>query len=77
MTTGGRDLNYGLALYYAWGRADQGAKLTGPPQFDGGDRAFGFAQAWAAATAAYDAGRRGSRPSVQDAFASWQAGEQL
>lgn len=76
MTT--RDLiTRSQALWYAWGRADQGAELTGSPDEDGGDPAFGFAEAWADVAAEYDAGSRGAKPSVQAAFAAWQEGEEF
>jgi hypothetical protein len=73
-----RDLiTHSQALWYAWGRADQGAKLTGSPAEDGGDPAFGFAVAWADVAGEYDDGSRGSLPSVQAAFAAWQEDEEF
>lgn len=71
------ELSYSQALWYAWGRADGGTELTGPPQFDGGDRAFGFAAAWQKVATDYDSTRRGSKPSIRAAFTAWQAGEEF
>lgn len=70
-------ITHSQALWYAWGRADEGAKLTGSPDADGGDPAFGFAKAWADVAAEYDDGARGAKPSVQAAFAAWQEGEEF
>lgn len=60
------------ALWYAWGRADGGCRLTGRPDTVGGDPAFGFAQAWSRAAEDYRAEKRGWLPSIRDAFTAWQ-----
>jgi hypothetical protein len=57
------------ALWYAWGHADAGVKLAGD--------AFAFAEAYAKLYAEYDARQSFMMPSMQDAFAIWQAGNDV
>jgi hypothetical protein len=68
-------LNHEIAMAnasgYAWAAEDfTGTRTWSTPQDPAG--AYAFALAYATSRDEYDAGRRGSHPSVSHAYATWQ-----
>ena len=57
---------------YAWGREDASGVLTRSAPGNGNTPSWEFGKAYAQGWADYDAERRGSMPTVRDAYRQWQ-----
>lgn len=65
----GDSIRFTQALWYAWGRMDQGATLPGD--------AFHFARDYATLYRMFDGERMCAMPSMQRAYENWCAGKVL
>lgn len=65
-----RQVEHTRALWYAWGREDASGTPTAASEL--ASPGYGFADAYTAAYEDYSGERRFIRPSVRNAYATWQ-----